>query len=134
MLKKDYLGRQFEEFGKVMAVILGFKKLQDWDKFEKEIADASKKFTSLEINHLESFTNEGFEKEILTHPTLTQAQKKILADLLFEKLNFYAAQNNETNYQKLKEKCLSIYTHIQNDQTENEFDMNVHYKLEILKR
>ena len=134
MLKKDYLGRQFEEFGKVMAVIFGFKKLQDWDKFEKEIQDASSKFTSLEIGKVENLENVAFEKEILNHPTLTQNQKKILADLLFEKLNFYAAKNDEVNYNKLKEKCLLIYTFLQNDLTENEFDMNVHYKLEILKK
>ncbi len=134
MLKKDYLGRQFEEFGKVMAVILGFKKLQDWDNFEKEISDASAKFTSLEIDHIERLDATAFENEVLNRRTLTQDQKKILADLLFEKLNFYAAKNDELNYGKLKEKCLSIYTFLQNDLTENEFDMNVHYKLEMLKK
>lgn len=134
MLKKDYLGRQFEEFGKVMAVILGLKKLQDWDKFEKEIRDASSKFTSLNIDHVESLSDTDFEKEIINHPTLTQNQQKILADLLFEKLNFYAANNKEEDYKKLKAKCIMLYTHLKNDLTENEFDMNVYYKLEILKK
>jgi hypothetical protein len=134
MLRKDLLVRQLEEFGKVMAVILGFKKQNDWDKFEKEIQEASIKFTGLEIKNIENLTVTDFEKEVLNHPTLLLDQKKILADLLFEKLNFYAQNNNEEKYQSLKTKCLALYEHIQNNHTENEFDMNVYYKLEILKK
>lgn len=134
MLKKDFILRQLEEFGKVMAVILGFKKLQNWEEFEKEIHNASLKFTSLEINKVESLNDEAFEKEIFNNPTLTLDQLKILADLLFEKLSFYALQNEEEKYNALKIKCLNLYQFIKNNHTENEFDMNVHYKLEILKK
>jgi hypothetical protein len=134
MLRKDLIVRQLEEFGKVMAVILGFKKQNDWDKFEKEIEAATEKFTNLEIKTIESLTITDFEKEVLNHPTLLLDQKKILADLLFEKLNFYAQNNNEEKYQSLKTKCLALYEHIQNNHTENEFDMNVYYKLAILKK
>jgi len=134
MLRKDLLVRQLEEFGKVMAVILGLKKQHDWDKFEKEIQDASVKFTNIDIKSVELLTETDFEKEILNHPTLLLDQKKILADLLFEKLNFFAQNNEEEKYQNLKRNCLGLYQHIQNNHTENEFDMNVYYKLEILKK
>ena len=134
MLKKDLILRQLEEFGKVMAVILSFKKTKDWDNFEKEIREAALKFTLLEIDHIESLTETNFEKEILNHSSLKQEQLKILADLLFERLNFYAEKNEETNYNLVKTKCISLYTHLQNNLTENEFDMNVYYKLEILKK
>lgn len=134
MLRKDLLVRQLEEFGKVMAVILGFKKQNDWDKFDKEINAASVKFTGLEMNDIEKLSDAEFEKQILNSPTLIQDQKKILADLLFEKLNFYAEKNEEENYLALKAKCLNLYQHIQNNHTDNEFDMNVHYKLAILKK
>jgi hypothetical protein len=134
MLKKDLIVRQLEEFGKVLAVILGLKKQNDWDKFQKEIQEAALKFTNLEINDIENFTEFDFEKKILDHPTLLLDQKKILADLLFEKLNFYAQNNNEEKYLSLKAKCLVLYQHIQNNHTENEFDMNVYYKLNILKK
>ncbi|MDO8998757.1 MAG: hypothetical protein Q7W45_03255 [Bacteroidota bacterium] len=134
MLRKDYILRQLEEFGKVMAVILGFKKQNDWTNFEKEIKNAAVKFTSLEINTVENLNEPDFEKQILNHPNLIQDQKKILADLLFEKLNFYAEKNEEEKYLSLKTKCFKLYQHIQNNHTDNEFDMNVHYKLEILKK
>ncbi|MBA2612443.1 MAG: hypothetical protein H0U95_10755 [Bacteroidetes bacterium] len=134
MLRKDYILRQLEEFGKVMAVILGFKKQLDWEEFEKEIYKASLKFTSLEINHVEGLNEEAFEKEVLSNPALTLDQLKILADLLFERMNLYIVRNEEEKYEKLKAKCLSLYKFIQNSHTENEFDMNVHYKLEALKK
>ncbi|MBL7920615.1 MAG: hypothetical protein JNJ40_09900 [Bacteroidia bacterium] len=134
MLKKDFLVRQMEEFGKVMAVILGFKRQQDWDKFEKEIADAALKFTSFEINVIEKMSDVEFEKEILNHPTLTQDQLKIMAELLFEKLNMFAQHNYDANYSRLKVKCIALYSHIQNNLTQNEFDLNAYYKLQILKK
>jgi len=134
MLRKDLLMRQFEEFGKVMAIILGAKKQNDWEKFEKEIKDAAVKFTSLDIDTIEKLNETDFEKQILNHPTLTQDQKKILADLLFEKLNFYADKNEEEKYLSLKIRCLKLYQHIQDNHTDNEFDMNVYYKLAILKK
>lgn len=134
MLRKDYILRQLEEFGKVMALILNYKKLQDWDKFENEINATSIKFTSIEINKLEKFNEADFKKEILNNTTLTQDQLKILADLLFEKLNFYAQKNDTMSYNNLKVKCVLLYKHIQNQLTQNEFDLNVYYKLEILNK
>lgn len=134
MLKKDFLVMQIEEFGKVMAVILGFKRQQDWDKFEKEIADAALKFISFEIDAIEKMTDTEFDKEILNHPTLTQDQLKIMAELFFEKLNVFAAKNDKVSYDKLKERCIALYTHIQNNLTQNEFDLNAYYKLQILKK
>lgn len=134
MLRKDYIIRQLEEFGKVMALILNYKKLQDWDKFENEINATSIKFTSIEINKLEKFNEADFKKEILNNTTLNQDQLKILADLLFEKLNFYAQKNDTMSYNNLKVNCVHLYKHIQNQLTQNEFDLNVYYKLEILNK
>lgn len=134
MLRKDYILRQLEEFGKVMAVILGFKKQLNWEEFEKEIHNAALKFTSLEIAQVEGLSAEDFEKEVFNNPTLTLDQLKILADLLFEKLSLHAQNNDEEKYNALKIKCLNLYQFIKNNHTENEFDMNVHYKLEILRK
>ncbi|MBL7913122.1 MAG: hypothetical protein JNJ41_18810 [Bacteroidia bacterium] len=134
MLRKDYILRQLEEFGKVMAVILGFKKQLNWEEFEKEMHNAALKFTSLEIDKVERLRAEDFEKEVFNNPALTLDQLKILADLLFEKLSLHAQNNDEEKYNALKIKCLNLYQFIKNNHTENEFDMNVHYKLEILKK
>ena len=134
MLRKDYIQRQFEEFGKVMAVILSFKKENDWEKFEKEIREAVLRFTSMEISYVEGLDDEGFEKEILKRPDLSSEQRKILADLLFEKLNYYLVKNDKGNYLALGCKCLKLYRNIRDNFTQNEFNLDVHYKLEFLKK
>jgi len=134
MLRKDYIMRQFEEFGKVMAVIFGLKREKEWEKFEKEIAEASKKFTSLEITYVENLPIADFEKEILNHPALLPGQQKMLADLLFEKMNYYIEKNEQEKNTHLKNKCLMLYQKFTENLTQNEFNLDVHYKLEFLKR
>lgn len=134
MLRKDLIMRQLEEFGKVMAVILGFKKQQDWEKFREEITTAGQKFTSLNIEHIESLSDSEFENEILNHPTLVPDQYKILADLLFEKMEYYANQNNKHKYSDLKTKCTMLYQKFSDNLTHNEFNLDVHYKMELLKK
>ena len=134
MQKKDLIVRQLEEFGKVMAQILGFKKQKDWEEFEKEIAEATQKFIQRDLRQIEDLDGPGFDLEILKGSPLSFEQKKILADLLFEKMNFYAEKNDQEAYSRLKRNCLALYTYIRENFTENEFDLNVHYKLEYLHR
>lgn len=132
MLRKDLIMRQFEEFGKVLSQILGFKREKDWEKFEKEVQKAFNQFTSLELEYIELLNESDFETEVIKHPTLSFEQKKIMAALLFEKMNYYLEQNRD-EYQALKSKCIKLYSHIRDNFTQNQFDMDVHYKLEFLK-
>jgi len=133
MLKKDFIIRQLEEFGKVMAVIFGLKKDKDWLNYQNEINNAALKFTSHEIDYVEKLTQTDFDKEIINHATLTPEQLHILADLLFEKLNYYLSINDAPKSEDLKQKCKKLYLHLQNNQTQNEFNLDVHYKLSFLE-
>jgi hypothetical protein len=134
MLRKDYIMRQFEEFGKVMAVIFGLKKEKDWENFEKEIANATKKFTPFQIEHVEKLSESEFKNEVVASPSLLPDQQKILADLLFEKMNIYLEINNEEKYLDLKNKCLLLYKAYLNNLTQNEFNLDVHYKIDFLNK
>jgi hypothetical protein len=134
MFRKDYIIRQFEEFGKVLAIILSLKKDKDWERFENEIQEAVLRFTSFEIEYVENLSEEDFWFEIINHPTLSFDQYKILAGLLFEKLDFYMNRNDQEKYQNLKSKCLALYKVIAGNQTQNEFNLDVHYKIEFLSR
>ena len=131
MLRKDYIVRQFEEFGKVMALIFGLKKQNDFLNFEKELNAATLKFTALDINYIEDLSVTDFETQIINTTTLTSLQQHMLADLLFEKLN-YDLQINSANVINLKQKCTQLYTLINNTKTQNEFNLDVHYKLSFL--
>jgi hypothetical protein len=129
MLRKDFIVRQFEEFGKVMAVILGFKKRSDWEKFQEEIYNAGLKFTSLDVNEAENLAIGEFENKIILHPTLLPEQKRMLADLLYEKMFFYVDSGDEEKVEDLRIKCLALYKNYSENLTENEFDMGVHYRI-----
>lgn len=133
MLKKDYLLRQFEEFGKVLANLLALKKDGDWEKFEREISDATEKFTSLELDTIEKQSENELDV-MLQKTTLAQDQKLILATLMFEKMNIYVEANDRDSYLNMKRKCYLVYKHLQDNFTENEFNLDVHYKLEFLSR
>ena len=126
--------RQFEEFGKVMAVILGFKKQNNWGKFKEEINDAGKKFTSFEISYIESLSPSAFEKEILINAKLNPDQIKILADLLFEKMFYYDLKEENIQSADLKTKCILLYEKFTSEMTQNEFNLEVHYRLSELKK
>jgi len=134
MLRKDFLVRQLEEFGKVMAAIFGLKKDKDWLNYQNEINNAALIFTSYEIDYVEKLTQTDFDNEIINHATLTPEQLHILADLLFEKLNYYLSINDATKSEDIKQKCKKLYLLLQNNQTQNEFNLDVHYKLTFLSK
>lgn len=134
MLKKDYIIRQFEEFGKVMAVILGYKKKNEWEKFEAQIQEALMKFCSIEINEVEDLSITDFENKILQHPTLNFDQNKILADLLYEKMEYYEQIQNDEMKLNTKQKCTALYEKLSSELTQNEFNLDIHYKLSRLKK
>ena len=134
MLRKDFIIRQIEEFGKVLALIIGFKKQNEWTKFEEEIKNAIQKFTSLEMNEIENLNIDFFVSEIVNREGLSLDQKKIIANLMYEKLYFYLFKNENENYSQLKAKCLLLYLHLNENFTTNEFDLDVHYKLSMLQK
>jgi hypothetical protein len=133
LLRKDYIVRQLEEFGKVMAVILGYKNQNDWERFEKEIEEAARKFSAFEIKQAEELSPGDFEKNVVEITSLLPDQKRILAELLFEKMLFYAEQKNEKQFSDLRKKCLSLYRYLLANCTENEFDLGVHYRIKMLE-
>ena len=134
MLRKDFIIRQIEEFGKVLALIIGFKKQNEWTKFEEEIKNAIQKFTSLEMNEIENLNIDFFVSEIVNREGLSLDQKKIIANLMYEKLYFYLFKNENESYSQLKAKCLLLYLHLNENCTTNEFDLDVHYKLSMLQK
>lgn len=134
MHKKDYIQSQLEEFGKVLALILGFKNLKDWDAFEKEIQEAAQKFTSLDVDAIENLSAESFDSEIVMSEKLSHDQKKIIATLLFEKLNLYLLKNETARCKQSKTKCIALYQHLRDNFSQNQFDLDVHYKLDLLAK
>lgn len=134
MLKRDYLVKQFEEFGKVMAILLGLKKDGLFPELSDAIEESLKKYTALEIKYVESIVNENLIETLTQEKKLNDEQLKMLADLVYEKGEYYASINSEekvsTNCYK---KAYLIYLFLKENATLN-YSLDMHYKLEILKK
>jgi hypothetical protein len=137
MHKRDYLVKQFEEFGKVMAILLGLKRDENYPKLFELINESIKKYTSSEVDYVESLINEQFIDILTIEKKLNDEQLKMLADLLFEKANYYfnSQQNSELKLKGINcyKKSYVIYLFLK-EQTTLTYSLDMHYKLELLSK
>ncbi|MBK7311549.1 MAG: hypothetical protein IPI93_12365 [Sphingobacteriaceae bacterium] len=132
MFRKDYLQRQFEEFGKVLATILGFKKSGDMQSFENEIEKAVKTFTALELDALLKMDLESFEKMVKHNETLRPDQIKILADLFYERSFVFDKQEQAEDMKDMLSRAYFLYKRYTQELTANEFNLEVNYRLQMI--
>lgn len=134
MLRRDYLVKQFEEFGKVMGVLFGLKKEGLHSELSDLINESVKKYTAIEIDYVESIADEELIEILTEDKKLNDEKLKMLADLLFEKGNYYAV-NATTEVQSVNcyKKTLLLYQFLKFNATMN-YSLDMHYKLEILEK
>jgi hypothetical protein len=133
MLRKDYLVRQFEEFGKFMAIILGFRQQLQWTEHEEKIREALKQFTALEILVIEDLPNDQFFERLNQNGQLNDEQLKMVADLLFEKSYYYLNQNESIHAHNVLSKAGIVYKYITEAGTGTSFDLDTHFKLKNIE-
>ena len=134
MYKKDYLQRQFEEFGMVMAVLFGLRKNKDHEKYSREFALIFEKYTDLISDEFETLTQQYFLKQVSAHFGSNTEKLHVLADLLYEKLNYYLETDEIEKAKTLHLKCTYLYTLLQENLSENEFNLDIHYRLNVLEK
>lgn len=135
MLKRDYLVKQFEDFGKVLGVLLGLKRDENFDELNTLINTTALKFTQTEIAFVETLENTNLINVLAQDKKLTDEQLKMLGDLLYEKGDYYAKtmNNSDTEAMNCFAKAKIIYTFLQTHSTLN-FSLDMHYKLEVLDK
>lgn len=134
MLRRDYLVKQYEEFGKVLAVILGMKRDGLFPDMLEEIHKAAQKYTSLEILYLEKEKDADLIKDLTEEKKLNDEQLKMLADLMFEKAEYYAQSSGSQNdIANCYRKAFLIYSFLKEHATLN-YSLDMHYKLELLAK
>lgn len=135
MHKRDYLVKQFEEFGKVMAILLGLKRDEKYSELSELINESVKKYTPVEIKYAESIIDQQLITTLTTEKKLNDEQLKMLADLLFEKAEYYSntQQNSDLNLNAINcyKKSHLIYLFLREHATLT-YSLDMHYKLEIL--
>lgn len=134
MFKKDYIQRQFEEFGKVLAFIMGYKKQGDLANFELEIEKAVATFTGLEIKEVLALSDIEFAELIKKSTHLKSEQIKILADLIYEKSFVYENTENELQFVKTLKRALFLYEWHRSHLTTNEFNIEINYRITLINK
>lgn len=135
MHKRDYLVKQFEEFAKVLGVLLGLKRGEDFHGINELINSTALKYTQTEILYAEGLANEIFMNTLIHEKKLTDEQLKMLGDLLYEKGDYYLKINmdKEQEASNCFHKANIIYQFILQHATLN-YSLDTHYKLEVLSK
>ena len=135
MHKRDYLVKQFEEFAKVLGVLLGLKREEDFHGINELIDSTALKYTQTEIVYAEGLANETFMNTLIHEKKLTDEQLKMLGDLLYEKGDYYSKINMDKEQEAFNcfQKSNIIYQFILHHATLN-YSLDTHYKLEVLSK
>ena len=128
MHKRDYLVKQFEEFSKVIAILLGLKRDGKFSELSELINESVLKYTSTEIQYIEDLMDEGFIEILTDDKKLNDDQLKMLADLLYEKAGYYEMSGNETSAKNSYKKANIIYLFSKEHATLS-YSLDMHYKL-----
>ena len=131
MHKRDYLVKQFEEFGKVMAILLGLKREGHLSEFNALINESFKKHISTEISETESILDLDLLHHLTIEKKLNDEQLKIVADLFYEKAEYYLKTSLESQATNCYKKAYSIYLFLKDHATLS-YSLDMHYKLEVL--
>jgi hypothetical protein len=129
MLRRDLIMGQFEAFGKALALLMGLRKQQEWDQFEKELAALSVKYAGKELSILEAMPDDELDIWLKDD---SARKLKILASLLYEKMVFYEHISEQEAYRKTGKRCEKLYQALQDNLVSSEFDLDVHYKMKDL--
>ncbi len=133
MHKRDYLVKQFEEFGKVMAVLLGLKKDGNFPEYLDLMNEFVKKYTQTELEFVESIDDDQLITILTDEKKLNDEQLKMLADLMYEKAEYYLNKSQELEATHCYKKAYSIYLFLKENATLT-YSLDMHYKIEVLSK
>ena len=134
MHNRDLLMRQFEEFGKFLATILGYKQQQDFIEVSKLISEGALKYIGVSIKEVEELEPENLISSLTQEKKLSDEQLKMLADLLYENgiNNLNGDLNSYSNTLMNFTKAQMLYSFVNFNGT-LPYSLDTHYKLGVIK-
>ena len=126
--------RQFEEFGKFLATILGYKQQENFIEVSKLINDGALKYIGISIEDIEELELEKLILSLTQEKKLTDEQLKMLADLLYENgvNNLNGDLNSDSNTLINFTKAQMLYSFVNLNGT-LPYSLDTHYKLDVIK-
>jgi hypothetical protein len=134
MLRKDYIIRLTEEFGKFIGIVFSLKNQDKWEELDKLINESAKKFTNIEIVFVESLPDENLPERLFKEYGLTIDNIKMLADLLYEKGLNYSKLDEEIKSLNAYKKSMLLFRYVNDKSLDSDFSLDMHYKMKTLEQ
>lgn len=132
MFQRDYLMRQFEQLGQVLAKVMGFKERGDYKSAMEIIEESSQKMLQEQLDFFEELPDENFTEAILEKGTENLEYLHIAAELLFQKADIQLKENNEEKAISNLKKSLMLFEYVQMNDTTYSLDRD--FKMETIKK
>ena len=130
MFRRDYLVKQLETFGRALALSIGQRKRNEIEAYERSFAELTQTYAGRSVKDLGQMTTHEFN-QLLAEGDITK--KKIFAALLFEYYLQLGAGAVDNDQMAVGQRCLLLYKNICEDISSEAYDLDVHYKLQVLK-
>jgi hypothetical protein len=134
VFRKDYIVRQFEEFGKFLAIVFGLKTDSKFTELEELINTSALKYTNIEMEVAEQLPDKDLIQLLTQNYELKEANLKMLGDLLYEKGIGYSKLFKESKAENNFRKALIIFEFIKENSLEIDFSLDMHFKMTALKQ
>lgn len=132
MYKRDYFVKQLEEFGKVLAHLMGLKQTGKIHELENLLKETTQKYTGQEIEWIESLIDKNIVHTLTADKKLNDQQLKLCGDLLYEKAEFYFLKQETENAENCLRKAYQIYQFLINQAT-LPYSLDTHYKIKNIR-
>lgn len=130
-VEKDFLLRQFNQLGVVLARILGFKEKGKYESAESVIDNALTDFGLKELDIYLEIDVDSLVRELIKTHRLTIDQINILAELIYEKAEINTRLGKIEPARGLYLKALILFEHITN--TERVFSFEREEKINKIR-
>ncbi len=130
MFRRDYLVKQLETFGKALALAIGQRKRNEIEAYERSFAELTQTYAGISVKDLGHMATHEFN-QLLEDGEVSK--KKIFAALLFEYYLQMGDSLGAAEQLAAGQRCLLLYQNISEDISSGAYDLDVHYKLQVLK-
>lgn len=130
MYRRDYIQQQLDEFGLFLTRLATHKATKNYSNFEIEIEQAVQTFIGANGKEIDALDELHLQAYFVG---LESVQKKILARLFFERMLLCDEMGQTEAAQAYAAKSLMGYNLLNSETGATAFDLDVHYKLTLLK-
>ncbi len=132
MSSKDFITRYFEQLGKVLAAIIGFRENKEYELAEKAIDQQLNELFHLNNNQIAALQTEELAELVLKKKSKAYDAEQTIAELIYQLSLTYEAMGQTEKAMDCAGKALAIFHHI--DEQCGFFSLEIQERITSLKQ